>query len=68
MDTETMITELRSLEEKYRDKPVYTGEVNISSLCHDVSSRLEEMNNKIKSLTDENKFLKGMIKFYREEA
>lgn len=67
MDTETMITELRSLEEKYKDKEVYTGEVNIASLCHDVSNRLEELNNRVKSLSNENCFLKDMIKFYKGE-
>lgn len=43
MDTETMIAELRHLEEKHRNDHVYTFDTNWSLLCHDVANRLEEL-------------------------
>ena len=44
MDTETMIRELESVEEKHKDDTVYTGQLNIAEMAHDVRKRLEELN------------------------
>ena len=68
MTTEDMIRELINVAEKYKDKPVYTGDVNISIMCTDVARRLTELNKENESLRDENKFLKEMIKFYKGES
>ena len=43
MDTETMIRELESVEEKHKDDAVYTGQLNIAEMAHDVKNRLEEL-------------------------
>ena len=43
MDTETMIRELESVEEKHKDDTVYTGQLNIAEMAHDVRKRLEEL-------------------------
>ena len=43
MDTETMIRELESVEEKHKDDAVYTGQLNIAEMAHDVRKRLEEL-------------------------
>lgn len=43
MDTETMIRELESIEEKHKDDAVYTGQLNIAEMAHDVRKRLEEL-------------------------
>ena len=43
MDTETMIRELKSLEEKHKSDAVYTGQLNIAEMAHDVRKRLEEL-------------------------
>lgn len=43
MDTETMIAELRHLEEKHKKDRVYTFDTNWSLLCYDVANRLEEL-------------------------
>lgn len=43
MDTETMIRELKSVEEKYKNDAVYTGQLNIAEMSHDVRKRLEEL-------------------------
>ena len=43
MDTETMIRELKSVEEKHKSDAVYTGQLNIAEMAHDVRKRLEEL-------------------------
>lgn len=43
MDTETMIRELENVEEKHKDDAVYTGQLNIAEMAHDVRKRLEEL-------------------------
>lgn len=43
MDTETMIRELESVEEKHKDDTVYTGQLNIAEMAHDVRKRLKEL-------------------------
>lgn len=43
MDTETMIAELRHLEEKHRNDHVFTFDTNWSLLCYDVANRIEEL-------------------------
>lgn len=43
MDTETMIRELESVEEKHKSDAVYTGQLNIAEMAHDVRKRLEEL-------------------------
>lgn len=45
MDTESMIRELRVLEELHKKDFVNFGEVRWSDLCHDVANRLEELTN-----------------------
>lgn len=43
MDTETMIRELESVEEKHKHDKVFTGQLNISEMAHGVRKRLEEL-------------------------
>lgn len=43
MDTEAMITALRMIEEKYKDKDFGDNEVNLRFLCHDVADKIEEL-------------------------
>ena len=43
MDTESMIRELENVEEKHKSDAVYTGQLNIAEMAHDVRKRLEEM-------------------------
>lgn len=43
MDTERMIRELESVEEKHKNDAVYTGQLNIAEMAHDVRKRLEEL-------------------------
>lgn len=43
METEKMIRELESVEEKHKDDTVYTGQFNIAEMAHDVRKRLEEL-------------------------
>ena len=43
MDTETMIRELESVEEKHKDDTVYTGQLNIAGMARDARERLEEL-------------------------
>ena len=43
MDTGRMISELKSLEVKHRNDKVFTGQLNISEMAHDVRKRLEEL-------------------------
>ena len=43
MDTETMIRELESVEEKHKHDKVFTGDLNIAEMAHDVRKRLEEL-------------------------
>jgi len=62
MTTEDMIMELNGVREKYKDKPVYTGDVNIPIMCDDIISKLRELTKEIESLKMENTFLKGMLK------
>ena len=43
MDTETMIRELERVEENHKDDRVFTGQLNIAEMAHDVRKRLEEL-------------------------
>ena len=43
MDTETMIRELERVEENHKDDRVFTGQLNIAEMAHDVRLRLEEL-------------------------
>lgn len=43
MDTETMIRELESVEEKHKHDKVFTGQINIATMAHNVRKRLEEL-------------------------
>ena len=43
MDTETMIRNLKCVEEQHKDDKVFTGQLNISQMAHDVRKRLEEL-------------------------
>ena len=43
MDTETMIRELESVEEKHKSDAVYTGQLNIAEMAHDGRKHLEEL-------------------------
>ena len=43
MDTETMIRELERVEENHKDDRVFTGQLNIAKMAHDVKNRLEEL-------------------------
>ena len=43
MDTETMIRELESVEEKHKHDKVFTGRLNIADMAHDVRKRLERL-------------------------
>lgn len=62
MSTEDMIMELNGVREKYKNKPVYTGDVNIPIMCDDVIRKLKELNKEIESLKMENTFLREMLK------
>lgn len=43
MDTETMIRELERVEENHKDDRVFTGQLNIAEMAHNVKNRLEEL-------------------------
>lgn len=43
MDTETMIRNLKCVEEQHKDDKVFTGQLNISQMAHDVRKRFEEL-------------------------
>lgn len=43
MDTETMIRELENVEEKHKHDKVFTGQLNVAKMAHDVRKRLEEL-------------------------
>ncbi len=43
MDTETIIRELERVEENHKDDRVFTGQLNIAEMAHDVKNRLEEL-------------------------
>lgn len=43
MDTEMMIRNLKKVEEDHRDDKVFTGQLNIAEMAHDVRERLEEL-------------------------
>lgn len=43
MDTETMIREMERVEENHKDDRVFTGQLNIAEMAHDVKNRLEEL-------------------------
>ena len=43
MDTETMIRNLKKVEEDHKDDKVFTGQLNIAEMAHDVRKRLEEL-------------------------
>lgn len=43
MDTEKMIRGLEKVEEDHKDDKVFTGQLNIAEMVHDVRKRLEEL-------------------------
>lgn len=43
MDTETMIRNLKKVEEDHKDDKVFTGQLNIAEMAHDARKRLEEL-------------------------
>ena len=43
MNTETLIRELKNVEEKHKYDKVFTGQLNISEMAHDARKRLEEL-------------------------
>ena len=43
MDTETMIRNLKKVEEDHKDDKVFTGQLNIAEMVHDARKRLEEL-------------------------
>lgn len=43
MDTETMIRELKSVEEKHKHDKVFTGHLSIAEMAYDTRKRLEEL-------------------------
>lgn len=43
MDTKTIIRELERVEEKHKHDEVFTGQLNIATMAHDVRKRLEEL-------------------------
>ena len=43
MDTETMIRNLEKVETDHKDDRVFTGQLNIAAMAHDVRKRLEEL-------------------------
>lgn len=42
METERMIRDLKYVANKYKDKPLYTGETDIHGMCLDVIRKLED--------------------------
>lgn len=43
MDTETMIRELKRVEEKHKYDKVFTGQLDVAKMAHDTRKRLEEL-------------------------
>lgn len=43
MDTETMIRNLKKVEDDHKGDKVFTGQLNIADMAHDVRLRLEEL-------------------------
>lgn len=43
MDTETMIRNLKNVEENHKSDKVFTGQLNVAEMTHDVRKRLEEL-------------------------
>ena len=43
METETMIRNLKKVEEDHKGDKVFTGQLNIAEMAHDVRKRLEEL-------------------------
>lgn len=43
MDTETMIRNLKKVEDDHEDDKIFTGKLNIAEMAHDVRKRLEEL-------------------------
>ena len=43
MDTETMIRNLKKVEEDHKNDKVFTGQLNIAEMAHDTRNRLEEL-------------------------
>lgn len=43
MDTGTIISNLKKVEEDHKDDKVFTGQLNIAEMAHDVRKRLEEL-------------------------
>ena len=66
MDTETMIRELKSVEEKHKHDKVFTGHLSIAEMAYDTRKRLEELKpyedtgltpEQIKKLKEENDWI-----------
>lgn len=66
MDTETIIRELKSVEEKHKHDKVFTGHLNIAEMAYDTRKRLEELKpyedtgltpEQIKKLKEENDWI-----------
>jgi predicted RNA-binding Zn-ribbon protein involved in translation (DUF1610 family) len=43
MDTETMIRNLKKVEDDHKGDKVFTGQLNISDMVHDARKRIEEL-------------------------
>lgn len=43
MDTDTMIRVLERVEEKYKHYKVFTGQLNVAQMAHDIRKQLEEL-------------------------
>lgn len=52
METEQMIRLLRRLEKEHQNDVVYTFQIRWADVCHDVANRLEELNEKCQSTSD----------------
>lgn len=63
MTTDSMICELRRLEEKHKDDIVPTFSNNWSLMCHDVANRLEELLLEIEQLKEDRD---SLLDEYRE--
>lgn len=43
MDTETMIRELKRVEDQHKHDKVFTGQLDVAHMAHDTRKRLEEL-------------------------
>lgn len=78
MDTETMIRELKNVEEKHKCDKVFTGQLDIVAMAHDVRERLEELKpyedtdqtagEAIKAADTQPKYVIFLIKIYKDLA